>query len=184
MCKSSAPCIIFLLIVLLSSCSKGKEISRIVLTAHDKSLLPYTLGDSVIFQHSGGFVFPLTVTRKDISLEKTESDDGGDYTSFEVLTVLLQSTTPDFSLRFRILPLEMNYLNSFSLNRQDFYFPHAFSPQWDTLPINGQIYHDVYLLTNDDMSSQEVLADSIFFNSSHGILQISMNNDETYRLLP
>lgn len=176
---------IFLLVMVMFSCKKGSETQRFFLSGDELLCLPYAQGDSLKFEHSGGFRFSFVVTQKKLTMERSQSEHpGDDYFSYEQLFFKLQSIEPELNINLTMTPESTAFYRNFSFNRQSFPFDFPSSPVFDSLMIAGRTFHEVRFLVYPMPQAGLVEADTIFLNRSHGILKISMSNGENYHLLP
>ncbi|MBW7847372.1 MAG: hypothetical protein H3C41_04720 [Bacteroidales bacterium] len=177
--------VIFLLVMVMFSCKKGSETYRFFLSEEELLCLPYAQGDSLRFEHSGGFRFSFVVAQKKLSMERSISEHPGDnYFSYEQLFFKLQSVEPELNINFTMTPERAAFYRNFSFNRQSFPLDFPSLQVFDSLMIAGTTFREVSLLVNPMPKAGLVEADTIFLNRSHGILKISMSNGENYHLLP
>ncbi len=176
-------CSLFLLSLLLPCCKKGHETKRFLLSENERAMFPCEKNDTVWMQHSGGFVFPLAVDQKTISLERSDSEHRADnYISYELLNIQLRSLAPDWLIGISLAPESVSYYSTVSFNRQLFPFDYSYLPVLESLTIDGVNYQGVYCLVNAWPQSDRIEADTIFLNSISGVLKISMSNGEFYKL--
>ena len=100
--------LIFSIPLLTSCCNEDNvEVARYELTQYELELIPYTLGQKVVFEHSNGYEFNAYV--EEIATEWQQYFDfcewnccGQDYFSYQTKRVFLVSSYPNLRMRFRL----------------------------------------------------------------------------------
>lgn len=184
------------------------EVARYKLTPYELNLIPYTLGQKVVFEHSNGYEFNAYVEQ--IATEWKQYYDfcewfccGQEYFSYQTKQVILQSSYPNFRMRFK---LSENFYGEywpmylhFDINhRHVITMPYdslgGFLPNipgmflHDTITISGEKYRGVVekdfdfhmFINSEDINTPK----TIFYNNSVGLIQIKMSNDETFTIKP
>ncbi len=198
--------IVLILGVFLSSCrDKSVEIARFELSEAEKNLVPYHSGQQVNFIHSNGYEFSFNVTEEKLEWFKhVDFCEWGcrnqDYYSYQVKTVILESTYPVLRLRFCIggdawQEYYSDVLN-FDINQRNFLsMPFDSNAQFICDSLTGIIAYDTVLIGTTKYFNvfeksfyssyfvdSTVLAPKSIFYNSQGLLQIKMSNDETYSI--
>jgi len=197
--------IIFLSLLLFNACcfKKPNETARYALSEKELNLIPYEINDVVYFEHSGGYLFEFEVVEDLIEWRKyTEFCEwnccGQDYFSYETKKTTLISFYPKFEIHLLLGENHFDYTpNTLTI---DINSRHYFIMNYDSLAeiqiIDNMILHDSLILndvvfknviekpieyltyTNDSI---ELMPQSILYNQ-FGLLQIKMNNDETFTI--
>lgn len=191
--------ILFLLSILVSSCWFKEEVYYYELTKAENQLIPYKLGEVISFINSEGKIFEATVV-KDHSYWKEEQYDTGsmidDYVHYNNRNVTLQSETENISINLgiyamdRYLAIWTNYHHNIGFNFSYdknmnlcncYYYYYCSCKFYNELEINNKIYYNVaeknnnYTVHTED-GSEKKLNQFLFYNKSHGILQILEND--------
>lgn len=197
--------IVILSIIMVSCCDDPVEIARFELKTGEKELIPYVLNDKITFVHSNGYEFDFSVKTADLKwLEHHDFCEWGccgkEYFSYQVKTVELESSYPLINIS---LNLGCDYWNEYypkvmsvALNRNslsliydnDFKFvcdTITKAERYDSLLIGNILYYNVIekKFSGNYFADSTVLAPQfLFYNSSSGILQIKMTNEETFTI--
>lgn len=192
-------------LLVFSSCcfKKPNETARYALSESELKLIPYEMNDIIQFEHSEGYEFEFEVV-EDIIEWKKYSDFcewnccGQDYFSYQSRKTTLISFYPNFEIHLLLGENHFDYTpNTLTI---DINSRHYFIMEYDSLAEiqvrDNMILHDSLILnnivfknviekpiqyrtyTNDSI---ELMPQSILFNEC-GLLQIKMNNDETYTI--
>jgi hypothetical protein len=175
-----------LLAITLTSCPSEKCVED-DFGLLDESLclkIPYQDGEIYYFKHSGGKIIPFTATRqvKSKTVEEYHKFSCYRYTYETDETVL----EPDYPIPTISLSVSSNYhIVSIYHGHSNFeysdssYIPVIFR---DTLWIDSIQYTDVKVLKSYSWREAPDYADSLYYNSDHGILKILMKYGEYYTL--
>lgn len=208
--KKLAITIISIWILLITGCCNEDdvEVARYNLTSYELGLIPYTLGQKVVFTHSNGYEFDAYV--QEISTQWQRYYDfcewfccGQHYFSYQTKEVILQSSYPNLRMRFKLsenfygeyLPMHLH----FDINHR-----HIITMPYDSLGgfllnIPGMILHDTITISGEKyycviekdfdfhmfINSEDINApETIYYNNTVGLIQIKMSNDETFTIKP
>lgn len=199
--------IIILFSFFLSSCCNedNVEVARHELTQYELELIPYTLGQKVVFEHSNGYEFNAYV--EEIATEWQQYYDfcewyccGQEYFSYQTKRIFLVSSYPNLRMRFRLnesiysdyipmnLHFDINHRHFLSIpydSLGNFQVSYSDAIIHDSVVLNGQIFRCVveknfeFSMFVDDPSIN--IPESILY-SKEGLLQIKMSNDETFTI--
>jgi hypothetical protein len=167
--------------VFMLSCKKGVEKNRYPLSQTELGFVPYQLGDTIGFIHSGGFEFDfqVVVLKRDWAISET-GHPGEDYFSYEELELILQSNEPELIFRMT-LPAQIIMSGvSCAINNQNFGIYSITDPTMDSLMINDKLYTEIFVFTNQLPETSLITFDSILYTRPDGIIKIGMNNEEAY----
>lgn len=192
--------------LILSSCCREEaiETARYALKTEELGLIPYQKGEETNFIHSNGYLFGLKVVED--RLEWNEYRDfcewsccGIDYFSYQVKTLILESTYPKFQIEMSLggtsfNEYDPNVLNIKLNNRHHIQFPYDISSNlisdsvsnilfYESIVLNNKEFDNVFMRQFDffNIDSTVLVPKSMYFNDL-GIVQIEMSNDETYTL--
>lgn len=149
--------------------------------------VPYTNGDTLTLQHSGGKLIRYAIRRETQQVTNTCAECCDEIISEENLTTI----TPDypiFSISVSITEYDSNYVNcTVSIGKNAFYISSdsSISKPKEKLVVNEKTYRQVYQLksySNSYYSNDSIYADSMYYNCEKGIIQIIMSNNEKYTL--
>jgi hypothetical protein len=175
---------VFLLVLTLAfmnSCKKGIETNRYPLTQTELDFVPYQLGDTIGFIHSGGFEFDFQVVAIRQTWSKSEiGHPGEDYFSYEEMEIVLQSNEPELIFRMNLSDQTIMSGLTCAINNQTFGIYSITDPTMDSLMINDKLYTEIFVFTNQLPETSLITFDSIFYTRSDGIIKIGMNNEEAY----
>lgn len=175
---------LFVLFISLVSCRKGVEVGRIPLSNEERNFIPYQIGQQIRLKHSTGYEFDLKVIQKNFHWTQTERHHAGDnYFSYEMLDVVLTSAEPDFVIVLNIKPNWIYRGMELNINRHGFQLLDIAQPSWLQYTINSTAFNNVFALAGYNANSPIIIPDSVYYNSTFGILKISMTNDEAYNLI-
>ena len=194
--------IIFTLFILWSCCDPPVETARYELTPYEKQLIPYYKNQKIDFIHSNGYTLKFNITD-----ERTEWLEhhpfcewnccGKEFYSFQVRSVTMKSEYPHININLDIgSKRDYNPENNIfilTINNRiyteiDYDTKGNFInidddnlKKYNSLLIGNVIYHDVYekFFSNSNTGSLEY---SSFLYNSEGLLQIKMNDNETYTI--
>jgi hypothetical protein len=173
---------LFLLIpVFLFSCKKSVETNRYPLTQAELDFVPYQLGDTIGFIHSGGFEFDFQVVSLNTSWRKSETGHPGEnYWSYEQMELIILSNEPELIFNFIVTPQSVMPWLQCKLNNNYFSIYSISQPTIDSLKINNTIYRDIFIFTNQIVDTNIITFDSLFYTKTNGLIKIGMNNEEAY----
>ncbi len=177
------------------------ETGKVPLSESEIGLIPYSLGQTITFQHSNGFGFDFLVTKDEYEWNPDNYCDeccGGEYTSYQRRTVSLNSEYPGFNISLSINSFQYTDTEEKSIdvriNRYSTYLKYDNTSKLicgnvvchDEISINNTIYHNVMESTLENVygtnSSIDLYPQKIFYNTDFGIIQVKMSNNETYSL--
>lgn len=147
-------------------------------------LVPYTNADTIHFKHSQGEIFSFAVQRKSEKINNSFTESCNSYISEENTTHLIPDY-PIFSCDLRIHQYDsINYNIDIYIGNNYFYIPNG-NWDFDSLYLNNRKYNHVWGLqaTNESyFKNSTITVDSLYYNTSNGILKITMTNGEYYEL--
>lgn len=174
---------ILLLLSLSSCCKEGEELERFLLSAKEKTSVPYKTNDLISFTHTNGFDFNLTVSNRQSEMKETETDDcKSGFSSYESLNINLFSTIPEFFIDIELVPEDYNPFLSISVNSYYFDLDLTSAPDLDTLLLNEKKYPDVYILESFVTDSLVIAPNQVLYNKKNGIIKIIMTNNEEFTI--
>lgn len=201
--KTLAPLLVIAAVFSACCREESQEIARYELSASELDLIPYSLGEKVNFIHSNGYTFDFTVTDEKIEWKTyqpfCEWDCCGiDYFSYQVKTTTLESSYPQFTLRFSLgnsASFEGASNNLvISLNGYSFIVQYdeeinllsnstEHTILLESVTLNGKHYSNVIEKTfiYDDSSTSGLRVEKMYYNKL-GLLQIKLSNNETYTI--
>ncbi len=154
-------------------------------------LLPYENQETYSFKNSGGLIVNFTCERyQEVGTFGCE-DYGATGATSEHDTVKLDATYPEFHIDFEtnksideddithyIISGRIQYAQSFNIPTPNENYGYE---QVSTVTINGNDYNDVYKIpTRNNNSNNTVYVDTIYYNTTKGILKLKMSNNEYY----
>ena len=173
--------LLIILLFLTACCKDGTETSKYYLTDFEMGFIPYAEADDVAFRHSGGYEFNLNTTKRSIEFRRTPTEHcGEDYSTYETLVAELQSNSPELYIHlehfFPVMSIEIN----------NYYFDIDLSlePDYDSLTVDGQAYHNVYHAESTTADSTIIRPQELYYNKESGIIQTLMTNHESYTINP
>jgi hypothetical protein len=150
---------------------------------------PYIDGHSYSFTHSGGHSISFLARRtREIQYEFT--DECTEIRSESDLSVLFPDY-PIFSCNVGMRKTDSTrYHCLIWVGESSFWLPFTIQTDightyFDSLQIGQKWYQEVYKIGNnwrEELAEQQILADSIYYNTSFGILKILMSNGEYYEI--
>lgn len=177
------------------------ETEKISLSESEVQLIPYSLNQSINFQHSNGFTFNFVVTQDNYNWNSDNYCDeccGGEYTSYQERFVSLESEYPEFNISLSLNSLQYFEIEGkfmdVKINRYNSNLEYDDNSKFicenvichNEIVINGKSYFNVIesgLENNyDDDSSINLYPQKLLYNKNFGIIQIKMSNNETYSL--
>ena len=175
---------VFLLVltpVFMLSCKKGVETNRYPLSQTELDFVPYQLGDTIGFIHSGGFEFDfqVVVLKKYWATSET-GHRGEDYFSYEEMELILQSNEPELIFRMNLPAQTIMSGLTCAINNQTYGIYSITDPTLDSLIVNDKLYTEIFVFTNQLPETSLITFDSIFYTRTDGIIKIGMNNEEAY----
>lgn len=174
-----------IILLLNSCCPDGVEINRYLLSENEKELIPYESNENVEMIYSNGIAFDLNVDRKMTEMFRSDTQHCGDnYSTYELLLVEMHSEIPEFDIALEVTPSEYNPFVIIRINRYYFDFNSLSEPDYESLEVNGTIFHEVYLIQNQFSDNSIISPKEILYNFQFGIIQIVMTNDDEINLNP
>ena len=173
--------LVLIYILLFTACEKGEETNRYYLTAAEKAFIPYSLNQQIPFTHSDGSKFNLEVV--DVTNEFRQSlkyFPRDDYHSYEVKSVLLESSIPELRINLFIEansyhPYVWIYFNDYQVS-----FVPAEESTMEMVKIGDQEFTDVYMVDYLFPDTTIVSPSEILYTAEDGIIQITMTNREAF----
>ena len=171
---------------------RSREIDRYLLHAGAKELIPYSEDQALFFEHSGGGKANLKVKR--ITNENTRigvDDCAGAYNVHERQAYFLNGYPFDITLILDATDSTGGVINV-AVNKYHFIIPFNndfnfrcsdLTTCYSTLQINNTGYTDVVECLSP-YEHRGIYPYTIWYNRTHGLLQITMSNGESYTLLP
>ncbi|WP_420320246.1 hypothetical protein [Flagellimonas sp.] len=177
---------ILLVALLTSCCPDGVETNKYSLTENEKGLVPYQNNKNVAMVYSSGFAFNLHTEQRTIKLNRTETHHCGDnYSTYESLYVKMQSDTPELNIEIEVTPAEYHQSANFTINQRYYFgFNTSYEPDFKNLEVNGIDYENVYLMENQFSESSIISPKEVLYNTKHGVIQITMTNNDKINLEP
>lgn len=189
--------IIILLPLILSSCWPCKITPILIengnLPDSILSYIPYQHDSVYKFQHSNGLTLSFKTERENYD-EYTSCDHCCDYEyHYEVNRTDLTTDYPLFDISFWLDNQDTSYYYCLlSVGNSGFTIPISDSEfkttnYCDSLSINSDVYYEVIKLESNSgnyYSKDSIYIDSLFYNTSFGILKILMSNKESYEIVP
>lgn len=201
--KTLAPLLVIAAVFSACCREESQEIARYELSASELDLIPYSLGEKVNFIHSNGYTFDFTVSNEECKWERgdnfcEENCCGVDYFSYQVKTTTLESSYPQFTLRFSLgnsASFEGASNNLvISLNGYSFIVQYdeeinllsnttEHTILLESITLNNKHYSNVIEKTfiYDDSSTSGLRVEKMYYNKL-GLLQIKLSNNETYTI--
>ncbi|HRS19276.1 MAG TPA: hypothetical protein P5243_07215 [Bacteroidales bacterium] len=149
-------------------------------TISEKSLqfVPYKENDTIRFVHSKGSIISFTVART--HAKHADYDRCATFIIDEDKTILTPNY-PIFSPVFTITQLDSLRI-SYDMYIQQTYF--TINPELyiDSISLHTGTYYNVYAIQGyrEFPSSKTIKPDSLYYNTTYGILRITMSNGEWY----
>jgi len=153
------------------------------------SCSPYNDGQSYSFIHSGGHKVSFLANRT----REMRTEYYGECTEVRSESDL-STLTPDYPIFSFNVGIHKNDTTQYScliwVGSSSFWFPptslmdhgHTY---YDSIQMDQNLYREVYKMGNnwkDEIPEGQILADSIYYNTSYGILKILMSNGEFYEI--
>lgn len=150
---------------------------------------PYLNGESYSFVHSEGQEISFLVSRT----REMQTEYHDDCTELR-LESDISMLTPDYPLFSCNVGMRKNDTAQYScliwVGESSFWLPFTVQIElghiyFDSVQIGQSWYRDVYKIGNnwrEDFPEEQILADSIYYNTSHGFLKILMTNGEYYEI--
>lgn len=180
--KIAAIILISILFYNFSECGRCKKISTYDsgdISKETLLMVPYTNADTLTFIHSKGSLIHFTVSRS--NQKHTDSDHCATFTTAEDRTIL-QPDYPLFSPQIVINQYDSSrayvilYINraNFNISSQEL--------KLDSIQLQSHTYYNVWAMEgySEFPDSLTIKTDSVYYNTSHGILRITMTNGEWY----
>lgn len=197
--------LLFLLACLYSSCRlicNTRDLGNIDLPADHKALVPYTTGQEFTFTDTSGTSMNCRVVSREQEYEYGDNCKCGccDYTYMvqsETTKLVCQDCGLDIQLQmmYNYYP-GLTSTSSFVATINGGYdhfgldmdgktasYYDTYHEVYDSLDLNGVMYHDVHFYSNDYHSSVDSSASRpvhLYYNTSHGILKIEMNDGQAF----
>jgi len=161
------------------------------LPAEALELVPYEDGATYSLRHSAGHEI-LFYCQRERSIENEYWDHCVSVIYEEDITTL----SPDYPIfDMAILMRKNDSIHSSviaHIGQSNFALPHMNDygveyAHFDSLKLDGNWYRDVYAIkSNTSYFSNDsgIFPDSLWYNTTKGILKVGMSNDEFYRLIP
>lgn len=178
------------------------EVERILLSKEEDNLINYTKDEVVKFKHSNGFIFDVLVTNNDYSFRRSFDEYcdeccGGEYRSLQERFVSLTSNYPNLTMTLSLSNNNFSYseyksinfsLNSYSTNLfyddKNEFICDSLVVCHDQIKINNTNYFNVLEKKLDSRfhvnDTIDFYPQKLFYNTTKGIIQIKMSNNESY----
>lgn len=164
------------------SCSQKEESELILLTFSEKALCPYKVNQSISFKNSNGSDFDLKVETDVISYQTDEfcSMSSSEHL-YETKKISLKSIVPEFYIDITIPPSSYKENITIMINNYLFDFLYSYMIPMDSV-IDDIEFSDIYVVGRSSSDKHTIQPDTIIYSVSEGLIQIKMNNDDTYTL--
>lgn len=169
--------------VLTACCPESIEEDRFFLSDEEMGFIPYAEAQIIPFEHSNGYNFELNIVSGIVEMRRTDvSHCGEKYYTYEAKEVMLESSIPEFYISLTITPYDFYPALTAVVNNTWFEFLIHEPADLDTMTINDFTFENVYISENFMADTAVIQPQKMFYNTTDGILQIQMTNDETYSL--
>lgn len=189
--------ILILLPLILSSCWPCKIEPILIengnLPDSILSYIPYQQDSVYKLQHSNGLILNFGATRSTYD-EWTSCDHCCDYEyHYEINQTNLTTDYPLFDIQFWIDNQDTSYYSChLSVGNSSFFLPildsdYKNSNNFDSINLNSMVYYDVLKLESNYgnyYDKDSIYIDSLYYNTTYGILKLLISNGESYEIIP
>ncbi|MCL2073825.1 MAG: hypothetical protein FWH18_07890 [Marinilabiliaceae bacterium] len=187
-----------LLVVFVLSCEKEK-IDYFYLTETQIKMIPYTLGQSVMFLHTDGDSFELNVVSDGIFIEEYNDDGIAPNYSIQIQRRIVRlNSNRKYRKNYEIEMTNSGEGSAITINIFDYFltgFYHNDEGKFiisdsyngrqyllDSIEINSNIYYDVVEHNRIDPDNNNEIVGRLLYNTTYGILQFEHKGIEGFMI--
>lgn len=149
------------------------------------NIIPYKDSATYTFQHSNGHLLTFKSVRENELQYNTAECGNITENSYYINTTRLSCEYPSINIDMFLYQLRNGNVEfDFFINQSQFYVTgegvELNLPKTDSVLIGNRYYKNVYSIQNKAFSDGDSFADSIYYNTTEGILKIFVRNGESY----